>query len=55
MRDFALTVNSISMYGFVSTDGAADPQVVKIDASDTGFLTTAECGTWTRVGGSEYR
>jgi hypothetical protein len=51
MRNFALS-DSDSQFGFVSAADAG-PQVVNIGPSDIGFLTTEECGTWTKVGVSE--
>jgi hypothetical protein len=46
LRDFTGNLSGIIANDFVSSAG---PQLVSIAASDIGFTTTSNCGTWTRV------
>lgn len=48
LRDFTGTLSGIIANEFVSSAG---PQLVSIGASDVGFSTDADCGTWTCVSG----
>lgn len=48
LRDFTGNFTGIIANDFVPTAG---PQTVSINASDVGFQTDGDCGTWTRVSG----
>lgn len=46
LRDFTGNLSAIIANNFV---GSAGPQLVTISATDVGFTTDVDCGTWTRV------
>jgi hypothetical protein len=46
LRNFSGGFNALIANDFVSSAG---PQLVSIAATDIGFTTDSECGTWTRV------
>ena len=48
LRDFTGNISGTIANNFVPDAG---PQIVSISASDVGFSTDDDCGTWTRVGG----
>jgi len=48
LRDFTHTLDGIIANSF---GGHAGPQLVSIDAGDTGFRTGDDCGEWTRLEG----